>query len=240
MDKPLGGMPGLVLCAHGTRDAEGARVTAAVAAAVAAQLPAVEVRLAYVDVQQPSVADLVASRAGHQQVLVPLLLSFGYHVEADIRTTAAAHAGAVATQPLGPDRRLAAVLARRLAEAGIPQSQPVVLAVAGSSQPRAAADAETTRVQLATLRSGPVHLAFAAAQDPLVPDAVRAIRARGEPTAVVTAYLLAPGHFLGVLRGAGADVVTEPIGSAPEVVDIVMDRYREGLSLLGRPAGGRA
>ena len=233
-------MPALVLCAHGTRDAAGARVIAALAAAVTAALPTVDVRLAYVDVQQPSVADLVGSRAGHQQVLVPLLLSWGYHVEVDIRTAAAAHADAVATQPLGPDPRLAQLLARRLAEAGVPDHLGVILAAAGSSQPRAAAEAETTRGLLAALRSGPVWLAFAGAQDPSVSHAVRAVRASGQPTAAVAAYLLAPGHFLSVLHDAGADVVTAPIGSAPEVVDIVVDRYREGRGLLGWPAGWRA
>ena len=233
-------MPGLVLCAHGTRDAEGARVIAALASAVAEALPMVGVRLAFVEVQQPSVADVLAGCEAHPHVLVPLLLSWGYHVETDIRTAAAARPAVVMTRPLGPDPRLARLLATRVTDVHVRESAPVVLAAAGSSQRRAVQDAETARDQLAALRSGRVHLAFAAARSPSVSQAVQALRARGEPKVAVAAYLLAPGHFLGVLRGCGADVVTEPLGTAPQVVDLVLHRYREGLGLLSEAASGRA
>ncbi len=242
MDHAAGRMPGLVLCAHGTRDAAGADVTRAIERAVTAALPAVDVRLAYVDVQEPSVAALLAGRSSQAPplVLVPLLLSWGYHVEADIRAAAASHPGVVATRPLGPDPRLAQLLARRLREAGVPVDQPVVLAVAGSSRRRALEDAETTREQLAAIRPGSVALGFAAAHAPSVSDAVQTLRARAGGELAVAAYLLAPGHFLGILRGAGADIVTDPLGSAPEVIDVVLDRYRKGRGLLGRSVDGRA
>ncbi len=242
MDHAGGQMPTLVLCAHGTRDAAGAQVVRAIREAVATALPGVDVQLAYVDVQEPSVAQLVADARveGHPLVLVPLLLSWGYHVETDVHAAAAALPAAVATRPLGPDPRLAQLLAGRLDEAGVAREQPVVLAVAGSSQRRATDDAEITRDQLAGARTGPVLLGFAAARTPSVSEAVHALRARGGSQVAVAAYLLAPGYFLDVLHGAGADVVTDPLGSAREVIDVVVDRYREGLGLLGRSLGGRA
>ena len=45
------------------------------------------------------------------------------------------------TAPLGPDRRLATVLAQRLRAAGWRGEQPVVLAAAGSADNEARADA---------------------------------------------------------------------------------------------------
>ena len=66
--------------------------------------------------------------------MVPLLLSTGYHLTADIRGAARA-AGAPVADPLGPDPRLAEALADRLAEAGRPAGTPTVLAAAGSADP---------------------------------------------------------------------------------------------------------
>ncbi len=81
--------PALVVCGHGTRDARGRAVVAAAVEAVAARLPGVDVREAYVDVHGPAVDEVVASlparpdgsRAG---VVVPLLLAAGYHVRVDL------------------------------------------------------------------------------------------------------------------------------------------------------------
>jgi sirohydrochlorin ferrochelatase len=233
-------MPGLVLCAHGTRDPAGASVTAAIAESVAAALPGVPVRLGYADVQQPLIGDLVASLGADPIVVVPLLLSRGYHVETDINASVELHPAAVATSPVGPDPRLAAAVAERLAEAGIANERPIVLGAAGSTRRRALADAREARDHLAAIRSGPVSLAFAAAGSPSVADAVRSVRSGGTSTVAVAAYLLAPGHFLDVLRAAGADQVTEPIGPAPQLIAVVADRYAEGVRQLGGPSNRRA
>lgn len=227
------GMPGLVLCAHGTRDPVGAAVSASVAAAVAAALPGVDVRLGYADVQEPKVADRVRERGDAATVVVPLLLSRGYHVETDIEAAVAGRAAAVATDPLGPDPRLADLLAERLAGAGVPPDAAVVLGVAGSTRPAAREDTEATRRQLRAVRSGPVHVGYAAAGSPSVAEAVRTLRDCGQQHVAVAAYLLAPGHFLDVLRSSGADLVTEALGPAPQLVAVVRDRYAEGVRRLG-------
>jgi sirohydrochlorin ferrochelatase len=60
---------------------------------------------------------------------------------------------------------------------------------------------------------------------------VRALRAGGADRVVVATYLLAPGYFAdkvaGAALGAGADAVSGALGAAPEVADVVLDRYRE-------------
>ena len=65
----------------------------------------VDPNAAFVDVQPPTVVDVVASLAaeGRPAVVVPLLLSGGYHVHVDIAGAVAAHPRAVSARPLGPD-----------------------------------------------------------------------------------------------------------------------------------------
>ncbi|MCQ7029814.1 CbiX/SirB N-terminal domain-containing protein, partial [Escherichia coli] len=88
-----------------------------------------------VDVQPPTVVDVVAGLAasGQAAVVVPLLLSGGYHVHVDIAGAVAGSARTVAARPLGPDPRLVAVLHDRLLRAGADPGDPltaVVLAAA--------------------------------------------------------------------------------------------------------------
>jgi sirohydrochlorin ferrochelatase len=68
--------------------------------------PQLAVRLSYVDVQQPRLADVVAG-LDRPAVAVPLLLTSGYHVRVDLPRGLD---GAVAAPPLGPDTRLVELL----------------------------------------------------------------------------------------------------------------------------------
>ncbi|HJX43289.1 MAG TPA: CbiX/SirB N-terminal domain-containing protein, partial [Geodermatophilus sp.] len=108
--------PVLVACAHGTRNPTGRRLVAELALAARALRPGLVTTAAFVDVQPPTVVDVVAALSGEGRpaVVVPLLLSGGYHVHVDIAGAVAAHHSAVAARPLGPDPRLAAVLLDRL------------------------------------------------------------------------------------------------------------------------------
>ena len=45
----------------------------------------------------------------------------------------------------------------------------------------------------------------------------------------MASYLLAPGFFQRRVEGSGADVVTGPVAPHPQVVDIVLARYRSAL-----------
>ncbi len=219
--------PVLVACSHGTDDPTGRDVVAGIVDGVRALRPGLDVRSAFVDVQEPAVGRVVERvvAEGRTAVVVPLLLSAGYHVHVDI---AAAVTGrpAVAAGALGPDVRLVGCLVDRLRDSGAGPGDAVVLAAAGSSDPRAVEDVE---VMVDLLREawphGPVLAAYGSAARPRVPDAVAQLRAAGAPRVVVATYLLAPGWFRSRLDEAGADIVTAALAPDVRVLDVVLDRY---------------
>jgi sirohydrochlorin ferrochelatase len=222
--------PVLVACAHGTRNPTGRRLIAELALAARGLRPGLHTTAAFVDVQPPTVADVVRDLAqtGTSAVVVPLLLSGGYHVHVDIAGAVAAHPRAVAAPPLGPDPRLVEVLHDRLVASGADPADPstaVVLAAAGSSDDRAVADVENTAALLQRTWAGPVTTGYGSAATPTVPDAVAAARHTGAGRVVVAAYLLAPGHFHDKLAGAGADVVTAPLLPDDRIAAVLLDRY---------------
>ncbi|MGY1662052.1 sirohydrochlorin chelatase [Geodermatophilus sp. SYSU D00705] len=230
MSEPAGAPPVLVACAHGTRNPTGRRLIAELALAARALRPGLTTTAAFVDVQPPTVADVVGElrAAGRPAVVVPLLLSGGYHVHVDIARAVEGGAGAVAARPLGPDPRLAEVLVDRLLAAGADPRDPrtaVVLAAAGSSDPRSVADVEDTAALLQRSWAGPVTTGYGSAARPTVADAVTAARRAGAGRVVVAAYLLAPGHFHDRLAGTGADTVTAPLLPDERIAAVLLDRY---------------
>jgi sirohydrochlorin ferrochelatase len=219
--------PKLVAVAHGSRHPEAAATIAALARQVTRLAPVIDVRLAFVQHELPSLRQALAD-AGHDPVVVPLLLSTGYHLTSDIAMAARSPAGGSwrVASPLGPDQLLATALAGRLAEAGVPHGIPVVLAAAGSSEPEAADQVAAQAAILASELGVPVTPAFAATGHPRVAEAVAKVRAiTGGPVAVAS-YLLAPGYFHDQLAKAGADWVTDPLGDHPAVAALIIDRYR--------------
>jgi sirohydrochlorin ferrochelatase len=231
---PRGGpAPILVACAHGTRNPGGRRLIAELALAARRLRPGLETWAAFVDVQSPTVADVVAELAAEERptVVVPLLLSGGYHVHVDIAQAVDRHRTAVAARPLGPDPRLVEVLDDRLVQAGADPTDPtdpstaVVLAAAGSSDPRSVADVAETAALLQRARAGPVTVGFGSAAPPTVPAAVAAARRAGAARVVVAAYLLAPGYFHDQLAAAGADAVTAPLLPDERIAAVLLDRY---------------
>jgi sirohydrochlorin ferrochelatase len=240
---PLRGGPVLVACAHGTRNPTGRRLIAELALAARALRPGLVTTAAFVDVQPPTVGDVVAelSAAGRPAVVVPLLLSGGYHVHVDIAGAVAGADDAAAARPLGPDPRLVGVLYDRLVQAGADPGDPltaVVLAAAGSSDARSVADVENTADLLQRLWAAPVTTGYGSAARPTVPEAVAAARRGGAQKVVIAAYLLAPGHFHDKLTGAGADAVTAPLLPDERIAAVLLDRYDVAVadaSAVGRP-----
>jgi sirohydrochlorin ferrochelatase len=194
--------------AHGTRSPAGQAQIKRLAERVAAT--GIDIRLSYVDVQTPRFAG-----AHGDDVVVPLLLSSGYHVRVDI---AAACTGAV-TAPLGPDPALIDIMLQRL-----PAADAVVFAAAGSSDPRSHADVTAAAQLLAQRLPVPVHVAYTATCEPRVDQVVAALRRRHRRIAVA-AYFLADGLFYRRLHDAGADAVTEPLATHPGTAELVVDRY---------------
>ena len=219
-------MARLVTVAHGTRSGEGNAVAIEITRLVGAELGVASVT-SYVELQQPLLGDALA-RSTVPTVVVPLLLSRGYHTRVDL-PGALAHASgpATLTEPLGPSTALAKAQVTRLTEAGAAPGQPVVLVAAGSQDPIAAEDLRGAAVLLGALWGGECRVATMAAGD--IAEVVR-------PGDVVSTYLLAPGYFARTIaeqaRAAGAAVVADVLGPHPAIVDLVRDRVRSGLTHL--------
>lgn len=240
-EDPVGGRPVLVACSHGTDDPYGRAVITHLVGQVRALLPDVEVLETYVDVQYPQVDEVVGSvAAGRPVVIVPLLLSGGFHVTVDIRQAVEARsvtgAPTIASGALGPDPRLATILVDRLDEAGALAGDSVVVAAAGSSVAAATVDVDAVAADVAAAWDGPVTVGYCSAAAPRVDVAADLARASlGGPDhgrVVLASYLLAPGFFQRRLAGAGAEIVAEPIGAHPLVAQIVVDRYTAALETL--------
>jgi sirohydrochlorin ferrochelatase len=232
--------PPLVAVAHGSRDPRSAACIAALLDVVRARQPSLDVRAAFLELSAPRVTDVLSGLAaeGHREaVIVPLLLGSAYHARVDLpglvveAHTTLPRLSLAVSEVLGPDDRLSALALRRLAEAGVSLVDPsvgVVLAGAGSSH--APANAAVARVARSWARRFPlagVRPAFASMAEPSVPAAMASLRARGARRIAVASWFLAPGRLpdkVAALAGPGA-VVAEPLGPAPELASLVVDRY---------------
>ncbi|GAA2372320.1 sirohydrochlorin chelatase [Nonomuraea africana] len=215
----------LVIAAHGTRSAAGEETLARLTALVRALRPGRRVELAYLEISRPLLADVLPRLPGPVTV-VPLLLAGGYHVHIDLPDVIArSRPDAAVAGPLGPHPLLAHALARRLARAGLRATDAVVLGAAGSSDPAALADVRAAARLLAVRLSRPVTAAFATGGGPTVGEALDRTRCGPAPRVALASYLLAPGFFHDRLSGAGADVVTEPIGADPDLAALVWARH---------------
>jgi sirohydrochlorin ferrochelatase len=193
-------------------------------------------------------------------VILPLLLTGAYHSDSDLPAVLRDAACRLPrlrisyADPLGPHPGLLGALDRRLAEAdpmtaararrsaaGTAQDTAVVLAAAGSS--RRAANAAIAQVAAAWRSArgwGAVVPAFASAASPTPAEAVTRLLRAGAPRVVVASYLLAPGFFADRVRetslAAGAEAVSAPLGAAPEVAGVVIERYRQAVAAAPWPA----
>ncbi len=161
--------------------------------------------------------------------------------------------------PLGPHPGLLHALDRRLAEARAPAvpdvptasyntgdtptpayspapaDTAIVLAAAGSSRPAANAAVARTAAAWQSARGWrAVVPAYASAASPTPGEAVAALLRAGAPRVAVATYLLAPGVFADQVReaslAAGAEAVSAALGAAPEVADVVVERYLQAVS----------
>jgi sirohydrochlorin ferrochelatase len=82
--------------------------------------------------------------------------------------------------------------------------------------------------------------AYASAAWPAPAQAVEGLLRDGAPRVAVATYLLAPGVFADQVReqslAAGACAVSAALGAAPEVADIVIERYVQAAARPARPS----
>ncbi|MEW2422102.1 sirohydrochlorin chelatase [Streptomyces nigra] len=241
--------PVLLVIAHGSRDPRHAATVHALVRQVRAMRPGLRVETGFLDFNVPSVQGVLESLAAEgvrDVVALPLLLTRAFHAKADIPAVlreAPARLRIRQADVLGPSPLLIAALERRLYEAGLTpadkSSTGVVLASAGSTDPEAiAVIAEIAREWRHTGWCA-VRPAFASAALPRTEDAVRELRDLGCARVAVAPYVLAPGRLPDrIARGAaGADVLADVLGAAPEVARLLLARYeaarRPVLTALG-------
>jgi sirohydrochlorin ferrochelatase len=259
--------PPLIAVAHGSSDPRAAATVTELmdlvrARAAAAGLPGLQAQAAYLGHALPSVPDALAAlcpavcpdqpeRYACTTVVLPLLLTAAYHSDADLPAVLA-QAGARLPrlrisygQPLGPHQKLLHALDQRLAEASVPTAAgtAIVLAAAGSSRP--AANAAVARMAAAWQRASgwaAVVPAYASAAGPRPGDVVASLLRAGARQVAVATYLLAPGAFADQIRerslAAGASAVSAPLGSAPQVADVIVERYLQAAELAAGVARG--
>jgi sirohydrochlorin ferrochelatase len=213
----------LVAAAHGTRSTLGRRQLESLVDMVRAHRPGLDGRLCYMDVLAPSLADIVTALDG-AAVVVPVLLSAGYHVNEDIPSVVGDRA--VVARQLGPDPVLTDVLVRRLREAHALPVDVVALVASASSARAAYSDIAAAGAQLANSVGVPVEVLTIGDE---LPSRLAAFAARGR--LAIATYLLAEGHFADVIRRAAPpDVpVSEPFGADPAVADLVLRRFDEAM-----------
>ncbi|MGE5290273.1 MAG: sirohydrochlorin chelatase [Micromonosporaceae bacterium] len=246
--------------AHGSRDPRAAAAVERLLDEVRLRaaghgLPDLEVATAYLDHAPPSPPQVLSALHGGgacSVVALPLLLTDAYHSKADIP---AVLRGAGAALPglrisygdtLGPHRLLITAMERRLAEAGVPTGDhgtAIVLAAAGSTDPGASAVIYRLARDWQALRGWRVVPAFASAASPTPAQAVASLRGDGAARVAVATYLLAPGLFADKVRdtslAAGASAVTDVLGAAPELAELVLRRYAAASAGLPRSAHAR-
>lgn len=230
----------LVLLGHGTRSGPGRKVVEDLAAQVTDRLPDVPVRLGYLDVIEPTAAQVLDGL--DEAIVVPLLMTAGYHVDVDLPQVIGDRAGIIVSPVFTDTADLVTIAAHRLAqvEAGAETADdPVVLLGAGSSVDKACQQVKLVAASLSAKTGRRVHHAFLSAAEPPAGDVVRSALADNPAGGVtVLPLLLAPGYFLS-LAAELADLdptkvrIADPLGPDPLLVDSVLANYRAATAAGG-------
>ncbi|MER7883055.1 sirohydrochlorin chelatase [Streptomyces fimicarius] len=236
--------PTLLVIAHGSRDPRHAATVHALTERVRAERPGLRVETGFLEFNAPSVPrvlERLAAEGADEVVALPLLLTRAFHAKTDIPSVLREARARLPrlhirqADVLGPSPLLNATLGRRLREAGIrPGDLPrsgLVLASAGSTDPEAIAVIAEIARELRHTGWCAVRPAFASALLPRTEDAVRALRAEGVARVAVAPYVIAPGRLPDRIaagaEAAGADVLADVLGPAPELARLLLDRFDE-------------
>ncbi|MFE7854712.1 sirohydrochlorin chelatase [Streptomyces sp. NPDC057403] len=248
--------PALLIAGHGTRDEAGAEAFRDFVRELGRRHPELPVAGGFIELSPPPLGDAVTDlveRGVRRFAAVPLMLVSAGHAKGDIPAALSRekerHPGISYTygRPLGPHPALLSVLERRLDEAlggpGSPEERAdvtVLLVGRGSTDPDANAEVHKAARLLWEGRGyAGVETAFVSLAAPDVPSGLDRCRKLGARRIVVLPYFL----FTGILpdrvkEQTGAWTAAHPetevlsaevIGPEPELLDLVMERYREAV-----------
>jgi sirohydrochlorin ferrochelatase len=232
----------LVLVAHGSRDPRAARSTWALARAVGAARPDTRVETAFLDFEVPGLVTALSREADRGQdaaTVVPLLLTAAYHGRVDVPGEIEKASGlglsiglTPVLGPVGGARSdgvaldlVVRALRRRLFEAYEGPVSGLVLGAAGSRDLSALGTVDLVAEALGASVGVPCVAGYASGADRTTADAVRALPAG---PIVVASYFLAPGllydRAVAAALAAGAVAAAAPLGDAPEIAELVLER----------------
>lgn len=224
----MSGARPLVMLAHGTANPTGRETVYAVSRLVARRVPDVDVSVGFVDVCAPGPEVVLPPHP--DAVVVPYLLTSGYHVRHDIPRAMAAHAPkAHQTPALGLAGEVLEVAVARH-RASLPPAHPhvdaAVLVGAGSSDPAARQEVLCSAAVLSAYLGLPVRPGFLSGSGPSADSALAELREQGAQRIAAISFLLAPGFFQCRVKRLGAEVVSAPLGVHENLADLVVSRYR--------------
>ncbi|MCL3837418.1 sirohydrochlorin chelatase [Aeromicrobium duanguangcaii] len=224
----------IIVCGHGTTSHTGRSAIASLVNAVRRHAGGPEVVDAFFDVQQPSLADVVAETSG-PRVIVPLVLHHDVATARRLEEVAGGDPRVRVAPAMGPDWVLAEIGVRRLIEAGARPADTIVMVAPEADGPRALADISKAARLLSAVWGGPVHVGVVDGVGTPVEDALDVARAHNQRV-VVSMYALASGEGASAIGLLGADVVTAPLlgAGAPDarLVTLALERA-EVLSFPG-------
>jgi sirohydrochlorin ferrochelatase len=196
----------LIAVAHGSRDPRSARAVAAALAVLRTGHPEWDVRLAFLDLNTPSVPqvlDAVAADGHRRAVVVPLLLGSAFHARIDLPALLAEsrnrnpHLEVVCSDILGDHELLVAAARDNIVAAGVSPDDPAVgVALCAVGSRRVGANSSTGMVIPRVLAGTAWTLGrtcFATAGEPSVEAVLTRLSRSGARTLVLAPWMLAPG-----------------------------------------------
>ena len=234
--------PALVMVAHGSLDPRVAQVVHALRESLRVARPDLTIHAAFFDKCPPSPSQVVSqlSDAGATEaVFVPLELTHAIETDPPIVSlvsTCREHTPAmnfVASRPIGPELNLLSILDERLraalASARVLELDGLVLSSASCGDVRGSSLLARRARQWSTHHRLPCLTAVADGTGPSVTQAIQGLRSQGRRHIAVGSFFLTADELFQAqadlaLRG-GAVAVSDPIGAAREVLDLVLARY---------------
>lgn len=249
--------PTLVMAARGSRDQRVARTAQALKSELTRMRPEVKVHISFLDSCVPSlsqVLDRVAHAGAGEVVVVPLDLTHAVEVDPRIAglVAKAAHAHPALrvciARPIGPEASLLTLLDARLrsslAAARVLELDGLILSSSTTGDVRGAALLARRARQWSTHHRLPCLTAVADGSGPSVTQAMQGLRSQGRRHIAVGSFFLAADERWAAqadqARRVGAVAVSDPLGSAAEVGELVLARYAfAAMDLLPFDADGK-
>jgi sirohydrochlorin cobaltochelatase len=251
----------VMICGHGSRDAEAVEEFERMVLALKARLPAVDIASGYLEFARPTIRDgleALKSKGARRILAIPAMLFAASHVKNDlpweINSFAAENPGIELRfgRDLAIEPKLLRAAAERIAAAeeerarGVPRSETLLLVVGrGTNDPDANSNiAKLARLLREGMGFGWAEVAFSGVADPLVEPALRLALRLGFPRIIVFPYFLFTGVLVKRIYAAVERVAAEHreiellkagyLSDHPLVLDCFAERVAETLD--GEPA----